>query len=383
MLKNNLWDTINNIFNNEPKIWNYYNINLNNPLEGKEQAAEFIYKYFKYACKINLFIDIDGQGIGRNFSRNIHTAIVFFIGAGIQLKIDPALYIKSRIRGDEEQYLFSYIWYLTCLAHDFGYIFEENDYNDELEYMKDCVSYLNKYNLVDDFYKKCILNKNVHSPQKGGVVFYDSYFDMVKFSNEKLIAKPFYSYRTINNYFRYRLFEMDKVDHGILGGQRFYSELSNIYKEKKYSNRSNLYCYPKRENSNRQIKFYSDQKRIWKYIRNCIQAHNIYKASESSRDIYIKYGLDELLPENYNKIAYENNPVLFILCLADTIEPTKKFVNDSSEYILKNISVNYDNQNNRLNIKVSKKLQDKTGYNSYINSVKELSDWCDVTIKFL
>lgn len=370
MLKNNLLDTINNIFNNEPKIWNYYNINLNNPLEGKEQAAEFIYKYFKYACKINLYIDIDSQGIGRNFSRNIHTAIVFFIGAAIQLKIDPAWYIKSRIRGDEEQYPFSYIWYLTCLAHDFGYIFEENDYNDELEYMKECVPYLNKYTLVYDFYRKCILNKPVHSPQKGDVVLYDSYFDMVKFSNGMLIIRPVYSYRTINNYFRYRLFEMGKLDHGILGGERFYRELVEIYIKDRYS-------------SNGQVKFHYDQKRLWKYIRNCIQAHNIYKASESSRDIYIKYGLDELLPENYNKIVYDNNPILFILCLADTIEPTKKFVNDPPEYILKNISVNYDNQNNRLNIKVSKKLQDKTGYDSYINSVKELSDWCDVTIKLL
>lgn len=370
MLKNNLLDTISNIFNNEPKIWNYYNINLNNPLEGKEQAAEFIYKYFKYACKINLYIDIDSQGIGRNFSRNIHTAIVFFIGAAIQLKIDPALYIKSRIRGDEEQYPFSYIWYLTCLAHDFGYIFEENDYNDELEYMKECVPYLNKYNLVDDFYKKIILNEPVCLYKKGYKLFGVPYTDGVQFSNEKLITKPFYSYRTINNYFRYRLFEMGKLDHGILGGERFYRELVEMYFKDRYS-------------SNGQVKFYYDQIRVWKYIRNCIQAHNIYKASDSSRNIYIKYGLDELLSDNYNKIAYENNPVLFILCLADTIEPTKKFVNDPPEYILKNISVNYDNQKNMLNIKLSKKLQDKTGYNSYINSVKELSDWCDVTINFL
>ena len=61
------------------------------------------------------------------------------------------------------------------------------------------------------------------------------------------------------------------------------------------------------------------------YISDCILSHNIFKQSAETRDLYEKYKLFDLLEENFKKISYESNPLLYILGVSDTIEPIKVY----------------------------------------------------------
>lgn len=45
-------------------------------------------------------------------------------------------------------------------------------------------------------------------------------------------------------------------------------------------------------------------------------------------------------------ISYKDNPLLFILCVADTIEPSKKFPNYRNEDVLNLISIEYSLNDN-------------------------------------
>ena len=40
---------------------------------------------------------------------------------------------------------------------------------------------------------------------------------------------------------------------------------------------------------------------------------------------YVDYSLNCLLPDRFRLISYKDNPLLFILCVADTVEPSKRF----------------------------------------------------------
>ena len=59
------------------------------------------------------------------------------------------------------------------------------------------------------------------------------------------------------------------------------------------------------------------------YIADCIAAHNMYKAEDNDccKEMYKYYSLNCLLPDKFQRISYRDNPLLFILCVADTIEP--------------------------------------------------------------
>ena len=97
----------------------------------------------------------------------------------------------------------------------------------------------------------------------------------------------------------------------------------------------------------------------------------MYKAddNERCRATYVEYSLNSLLPEMFQPISYKENPLLFILCVADTIEPSKKFIEYSNKDVLKLIS-----------IEVDEKLYASTAGKEYVSSIKALEQWCDIKI---
>lgn len=77
---------------------------------------------------------------------------------------------------------------------------------------------------------------------------------------------------------------------------------------------------------------------------------------QTQRDKYMKYGLENLLQENFIKISYEDNPLLFVLCVADTIEPSKRFPSYGNEEILELLSIGFDKSRNLLYVEIDEEL---------------------------
>ena len=96
---------------------------------------------------------------------------------------------------------------------------------------------------------------------------------------------------------------------------------------------------------------------------------------------YIEYSLDCLLEEQYKRISYKDDPLLFILCVADTLEPSKRFIKYNSETILRLIDIDYDVTQNLLNIKIDMQLCRQDEGIKYISDIKNLEQWCDIKVK--
>ncbi len=94
--------------------------------------------------------------------------------------------------------------------------------------------------------------------------------------------------------------------------------------------------------------------------------------------MYRDYSLDCLLPDKFQLISYKDNPLLFILCVADTIEPSKKFLNYRNEEVLNLISIDYNVNTNLLYVEVDEELYNSDVGHKYVSDIEGLETWCDI-----
>ena len=145
----NLFDFIRNTFVKNEPVWNYYGTNIyTDPIVAPEQSAQFIREYFIQGGKGDAYEldEYDNMIVhsrfrtSKNFDefeicgdaplhlseyRAIHTVSAFFLGIFLEdclTQKDHGVDIFMR----ETIFPFSYLWFLTCLYHDYGYIVEEN-----------------------------------------------------------------------------------------------------------------------------------------------------------------------------------------------------------------------------------------------------------------
>lgn len=124
-----LWEEFNNCFKESRNLWNYYNSYFENPFNNSQKATEFIDKFLK----------VGGKSLAVNMSdtncevrrRNFHSVFVYFLGILLYNELGEELEIVSETG---KNYEFPYLWYLVCLAHDYGYKYESSanrEINDE------------------------------------------------------------------------------------------------------------------------------------------------------------------------------------------------------------------------------------------------------------
>ena len=274
--------------------------------------------------------------------RDIHTVSVFILGIEIARKM------KNRILGNE-----LFIWFLMCLYHDMGYKLE------------------NKTDLVKEYYTlDKFLQKNEIKEE----------YNIFKVYKKKTLCENYYRYRAED---RYRttehgvIKEHGVIDHGIAGGIILYKVLVKNYEMVKRKSENNKDSF---EYNN--LIFSTDNFKDYAKAAIGIIRHNMWYANKSDDcKTYYEFGLDDLISEPQNKICYTDDRLLFLLCLADTIEPLKN--SDIKEYnkVLEGIYMdvkNINNQNNSkitITIQVSDKLENK---DKLIKNCLSLNSWMNV-----
>lgn len=118
-----LYQKLQDEIRNHRDFWNYYDMKVEDVCKNEKSASKFIYKFFESGSKSYAIREWMEYSDDSMQMRNIHTINVFFIGVFLQRKIDENIAIKSEMSSD---YTFSYLWYLLCLAHDLGYIYENH-----------------------------------------------------------------------------------------------------------------------------------------------------------------------------------------------------------------------------------------------------------------
>lgn len=381
-----LYDSIIDMYQRAGDEWNYYDCNMSFPFSYIE-AKRFIEQYFEQGAKKNVILPMIDE---IDCMRSMHTISVFFIGLLLKRNMGQNLNIRSL---DSENYEFSYLWFLVCLYHDMGYAVE-NDWMYKFVYRKQSAEFLKKYpsirksswhlrNAYEDLglvfvvpqsyrgYSFFRLSMDVHRQNYKGIVF----------CNGERVDKAMYSRKTVLNYLEYCKMneKIRHYDHGIVGGFWLYDSLmKNYYKmymrEKEFNhNTHSEYFYV---NGNRY--FSKEQHMVFAYLADCIISHNIWPANEETYEIYKKCELNELVEPNFKKISFRDNPILFILAIADTIDPIKLYsdvTNVQEIDIWRGIDMIFER--NRVVIKV---MDARLSFGRLKNKIKGTENWIDVDV---
>jgi len=323
------------LFNDNEK-WKYYSRLDYNPFNSTDESRKFIAEFIELAGKGEKNPLVDNiEKLKENRIR--HIISIFFLGIYIyhESKFLKSLMDKTILRFKKQnphsKIEFSFIWFLICLFHDLGYVIEDKKHPENFEsYIKGKVKYF--------------LNKSVGVPPVYKKTFKD-YFDYRLKSKDKNINKP---------------------DHGIIGGILLFNKLNDILKKKQKNNNSKGLSWNKKLIN------------IYRFTSWIILSHNIFFIrkgnSVSVEKEYRKYNLHDLILDKTekSKIDLEKYPFLYFFLLVDSIDPIKTFdkyenLNDLKiECVDNKILINVDNDI----------LQEK-----YFNKVEALKDWLIPDIK--
>jgi len=411
-----LYNFIKSAVKNDSVDWDYYEAYWH---EGRDNIFEmiksnpktFIGNYFINGSK-NLALNLtDGNKDNpmAPFSdfRAIHTVSAFFIGLYIEKSLSCGSSLSIPLGDGHQAMPFSYLWFLTCLYHDYGYCIEDKDTHVPCKrgfYLNNNKNYnrtsLCEYRTLHNVRRQYDIRHSIYSdyqprtdrrtpPSLSDVVLKDitRQEQAVYFSNDAIIEGPRYSSGLVTRYFNYCLAELDRpvINHGIIGGQLFYDRMIKSYlsayeRTVAMHNNPNIdykdfYCEDEHGNHKH---FFIEQVPVFKHIADCIIAHNIWAPNESSAETYRRYGLDELSPDRFEKISYKTSPLLFILAIADTIEPCKLFNGVISDNMLWRVWTDYKiSYNKKERTFIINLPNDK--FNELYEKAKSLELWVDVT----
>ena len=234
---------------------------------------------------------------------NIRVAIDNFIKSKIWTRTHESF--SKAFEQEQLRKNFLYIWYLTALYHDVGYIYEYKRENDKSIYSKIASG------------EEKISN---HLGQQGSVLGIP---DRLK----KSINQYFYCRRTSQTFNRGK---KGCTDHGFAGGIRLCDELYNYHCNHVNFNvcgkddRELVHCPL--------IYHWYNVPTAWAII-----CHNMWTVFEDDTQVetYKENKLERLIVQrNKSIINYKNHPILFLLDFIDAIEPIKQFCHPGKNVLL-------------------------------------------------
>lgn len=231
------------------------------------------------------------------------------------------------------------LWMLTSLNHDRAYTSDRlND--PDLDYSK--------------AFHHALINEYSH----------DSNAHIMAYSAEDMLNYDRYvrDFHNKNN-------DVERIDHGMLGGHILYNELLNKYNKAK--NKTDYHLFQAR------------------CCALTIAQHNIFKSPSPATDkTYRLYSLKRLTSDSLLRIGY-TTPLLLLLCLVDTIECIKRFSKSETdgmylqtltvleaikaEITKDSIVLDFSDLRKEIEHKKSNSLLD--GYYDYLDILKKFNTW--------
>lgn len=353
-------DTINNLRNNLINGVLHKDCDEN---EANRKAKEFSDTYFT----------IGGKGLLTSFfkdhidslQRGDHTLSVFLLGIRLaeMFKILPYGNKANEAKDPYEKdgFNFKYYWFLACLYHDVGYVYENSTYLDE--------------SIRDEQERKNKLQGDLVSVRTDGVEAVQEICDI-----QYLHSREFktYSKAEVNLYLKGRAtFGIESIDHGIVGGLLLYDKLRKQFETS--------WAKIALNNSSSRIDFWDNglhlsNNHFEEYAKaaNAIIAHNIWIETLNKYKQFVNMRLGEK-----NKLTYDkNDPLCFILCLADTLEPLKRLSDVmNAECILRNISLEFPRpqlKSIHINVKITNNdiwnCKAKEALKAYIKAILDMKN---------
>lgn len=331
----------------DPKQWKYYNGE-----RGDYKSYDFLSYDFSRCFIQQYFISGEKSILAESIYRlsplrQIHTVSTYFLGLYLYKFLKVSNYRKYKPS-------FRYLWFLTCLFHDFGYLIEDG---------------------IEPNWTR------------------DIKFDIYKCLKIPPELQTYYDIDTLQEYSKYR----HNIDHGIEGGRKLYDLLKKNYAhyQEKWAIQNDT--PPQDEFLYRnKIWFRKSHENYYSEAALNIMLHNIWFCNDSHDIDKYTPKLEKLINKKL-KFTY-SAALLFVLIFADTIEPIKKIkVNNNAsadekkaaeeinvnnyKNILDNIFLSTEDQ--KLKITFNKLALSKIDYkyDEWIKSICGMREWIDLAIE--
>jgi len=347
-MNNNLLDQYNSIIK-RPNRWKYYQqmILPEDLFSNSANAKSFIESYFGAGNKSAVF----DTGISLDSTRLFHIISVFFLGIHLSRNILNGVQRTNELKPD-----FRYLWYLACLYHDYGYFIEDNKNRFKPNDFPELSTLLDNFSVSNNLL-------SVEYPQK-------------------------FTKQEIEGYYKYCIQQKNFINHGIIGGFLLYDRLVKNIAE-------NHVDY-KHANGQDTIKHFTHRGLIWgthqyKFFQKVAWAiinHNIWfciNNEDSCEAVYqdSSYNLNGLILNNTNgfemKHKKADDPLLFLLIIADTIEPVKDFRDLPVKCVLEKIKITSSPRKKEITIHV---LDNCLDHNAWFEKIKDLETWVRIKVNY-
>lgn len=364
-----------------PDTWDYYNIHRTMPLETYfQEPIRFISRTFEHAQKMDLAPKIRRNDLSArsaiSAARAAHSISALLLGAMLANRFCGGAYLNfqtdfTRATPNRAPYSFSYLWTMLSLYHDFGYCLEKDTnlaqkFSVPLQHRRqdmqmlssrpsgkrvtsDLLNELGIHHTIWSSALRTGLARNAENNGQSRIALQHQlvceYNKLPKYlyanNSPQPIVFPSRSRADIDGYALFRLtMPQDKtacIDHGVFGGyllfDNFIKNYVNIYmEEKRQDQAADFHSF-----THHQKRFHFDQLTVFAYLADCIMNHNIWRqeADKTGGKLCKELGLYRIIGTNYEKVNLQKNPLLFILALADSLEPYKLFCEggiDSHDY---------------------------------------------------
>ena len=328
-----LFDVFNQILSNKPR-WDYYekmygNYNLQMIFEN---PGEFIIKYLHNGEKTPEK-ELKGFFNDPIFKKRVsHTVSIFFLGLSlyyelpiIQKEIDKYLKELKKIVHDCDptdtpiDLPFSYYWFLICFYHDLGYFV------------------MSKENGDFELFEKIDTWKKVEKK----IEYIIGQIMNIDYKISPVVKSSCMNYLKCKTKNPSDFSPEEHIDHGFISGTSFYhqrktkfGELSLKYPGQDYFIHEGLHWSKHLlEQVHSSISWNIISHNIW-YLPKEISETNTKLIKK--KKLYEKYELNDLiLKTDEPPVKISDFPMYFLICLVDTIDPVKMFINWDSVIVEK------------------------------------------------
>lgn len=322
-------------------------------LKDEDTMCSYV-EYILKRCGFSYLVNDVIEKIKEKKDRLAHVIICFSLGVlffdflSLRANIDKEYSKVFDCKKNEK--IVEFVWMILSIFHDLGYW-----YNIEGEYL-DEKTFSTIFNVMPVITLPNQCEVEILSYTDGESLG-------VKNFNRNNAIQSRYNSSTYYNYFRMRnaalkkncIYE-EKYEHGILGGY----EVCKLFLTEQ------AVQYDLEESTSDYIRY-----NLILDIAYKILDHNIWKADDKSVETYKKYSLQALIGDNYKKINPDKDPLLFLLCVVDTIEWTKRGIDDKFisriEVSSEKIVIEYDKS--KVNI-------------DWVNSIICLPKWVDIRVEY-
>lgn len=320
-------------------------------IEANRKAKEFSDTYFTIGGK-GLLASIFKDHID-SLQRGDHTLSVFLLGIQLAELFGILSPDNEENEGNgpynKDGFNFKYYWFLACLYHDVGYVYENSTYLDE--------SIRNKQERENK------LQDNLSALRTDGLEAIQEICD-IRYLHNRVFKT--YDRSEIDLYLKGRATCCNCIDHGIAGGLMLYDKLRKQF-EQSWQSRYRLGGVDRTSFwNNKGLHLSNCHFEEYAKAANAIISHNIWIDTLNNYKQLVKTPL-----VTKNRISFQKDPLCFILSLADTIEPLKKNIG------LNCIKLGCGDDTNSFIIEISADVENRK---EYIKCVKKLSDWLNVTV---